>query len=120
MDSKKRSVVCRMSMKYKTSLDSQVPYSPSPLSGLASPYSYNGAHGDVLRSKSLSNAASADVSSQRAAADYQLAQQQAQNALVSQGLQMLSRDRRNKINYDTDRLNAMYGISNQLLRGLFG
>lgn len=106
--------------KYETSLKNSPPVRQSPLAGLGSAFDYAGPHGDVFRAKMAENNANLNVTADSANAAYDLDRQRAENAIVSQGLQMLSQDRRNKMDYDTGRLQSMYGISNQLLRGLFG
>ena len=90
------------------------------LDGLASPYEYPGAHGDVMRSRVAQVSADYNVDADKMNAGYDLAQQQAQNALVLQGLGNLSQDRENQRKVYQGRLDLMRGMQNNILGGIFG
>ena len=111
-----------MNYQYQTSLKNQPPVTPQmrALDGLASPYEYPGAHGDVMRGRAAQVSADYNVDADKMNAGYDLAQQQAQNALVLQGLGNLSQDRENQRKVYQGRLDLMRGMQNNILGGIFG
>jgi hypothetical protein len=108
--------------RYNTSLRNSPPVTPQmrALDGLASPYEYPGAHGDVMRSRAAQVSADYNVDADKMNAGYDLSQQQAQNALVLQGLGNLSQDRDNQRKVYQGRLDLMRGMQNNILGGIFG
>lgn len=92
------------------------------LNGLVdSPYdlTYGSQHNDILRSKSAQNAANYAADADKFNATYDLAQQQAQQSLVNQGLQVLANDKQQQESLQQARLAAMQGFTNGVLGGLF-
>lgn len=108
--------------QYNTSLQNKPPVTPQmrALEGLVSPYGYEGAHGDVMRSRAGQVAADYNVNADRANTDYALAKQQAENALVLQGLSSLSQDQENQRKVYQGRMDLMRGMQNNIMGGLFG
>lgn len=110
--------------QYETSLQNRPPIQlgTAALSGLvASPYdlSYGSQHNDILRAKSAQNAANYAVDADKLNATYDLAQQQAQQGLVNQGLQVLAADKQQQDNLRQARMSAMQSFTNGVLGGLF-
>lgn len=108
--------------QYNTSLQNKPPVTPQmrALDGLASPYQYPGAHGDVMASRAAQVAADYNVAGDKANTDYALAKQQAENALVLRGLNNLAQDQDNQRKVYQGRLDMMRGLQNNIMGGLFG
>lgn len=111
-----------MKYQYQTSLKNQPPVTPQmrALDGLVSPYQYPGTHDDVMKSRAGQIAADYNVAADRANTDYSLAQQQAENQLVLQGLGNLGQDQQNRQNVQQKRLDMMRGLQSSILGGMFG
>lgn len=108
--------------KYNTSIQNQPPVTPAMrvLSQLASPYEYTSTHGDVMRARKAAEMADYNVEGDRLNADYDWAQQSAENAAISRGLQMMARDKEQRDSLRNSRMSSMQGMANSVLGGLFG
>lgn len=108
--------------QYQTSLKNQPPVTQQmrALDGLVSPYDYAGAHGDVMKARAGQVAADYNVAADKANTDYGLAQQQAENAMVLQGLGNLAQDQDNQRNVYQKRMDMMRGLQGSILGGMFG
>ena len=102
-----------MNYNYQTGLKNQPFQAEMPRA--SSPYNFPGANADVMRQLSMDNEAKFDVNSQKANANYQLAQMQAQQGLALGGLNQMSAASKQ----DSDLQNSQYGALADLLRNLY-
>lgn len=107
---------------YNTGLKSRPPVTPTMRAGLLSGLSGGmpGVNEDVARSQGAAAQADYGMATDRMNSDYSLAQQNAQDSLVTQGLGVLAAERDKQRHLDQKRLDVMRGFSNMLLGGLFG
>jgi hypothetical protein len=106
---------------YKSSLNNKPPVTPQmrALEGLVSPYDYTSTHGDAFNSRAAKVSADYNVAGDQANTDYELERQRAQNALVLQGLGTLASDQQQQRQVQQSRLDAMRGLRNSIMGGLF-
>jgi hypothetical protein len=107
--------------QYQTSLQNKPPITPEmrALSGLVSPYDYQGTHGDVMRMKAGQIGADYNVAADQMNANYDITQRNAQNAMVLQGLNTLAQDRENQDRIAQGRLGMMRGLQAGVVGDLF-
>lgn len=110
-----------MMYNYQTSLQNKPPITAQMrlLDGLTASTVYPSTHADIMRAKRASSIADYNVNADRINADYDWAQQSAENAAISRGLQMMTQEKERDDSLRNTRISSLQGMAGSLLGGLF-